>query len=166
MDIDDLERRAGALTPDDVAAAEAALHAGALAPADTRRLVGALARQRDEAVRGALVHLLRSSQDAALVRAALEVLCVQWDDAARHLDAVAHFVRGAAWDIAAGGEVRRAAIAVAGGYLARHEHTPLLFELIAISEGEEDEATRLAAVRALAQATGYRGRPVDLQIDL
>jgi hypothetical protein len=62
--------------------------------------------------------------------------------------------------------VRRAAIAVAGELLTGHTDTELMFDLIRISEDEADEPTRTAAVRALARATGYHGRPVDLHIDL
>ena len=97
---------------------------------------------------------------------ALETLCMRWGLSERYAGMLRHFVRGVRWDIEHGGNVRRAAIAIAGEHLASHSDTELMFDLIRMSEDEPDDATRTAAVRALARATGYRGRPVDLHVDL
>lgn len=61
--------------------------------------------------------------------------------------------------------VREAAVRVAGAYLERRSHAQLLYALIAISEdAQEPEGIRAVAVRALARATGYRGKPVRLDL--
>lgn len=59
--------------------------------------------------------------------------------------------------------VRRMAAAVAGDYLAVTSEATLLLELVRIAEDAGDEIGADAA-RALARATGYHGKPV--QIDL
>ena len=59
--------------------------------------------------------------------------------------------------------VREAAIGIAGAYLERGSNADLMFELIRISEDDTDSA-QTAAVRALARATGYHGKPVQLDL--
>lgn len=64
---------------------------------------------------------------------------------------------------------REAAIGIARVYLATASGVAseplLLFELIRISEDDaEPDDVRTAAVRALASATGYHGKPIDLSL--
>ncbi len=60
---------------------------------------------------------------------------------------------------------RDAAISIAREYLAAASAPMLLFELIRLSEDDDEPAElRTAAVRALANATGYHGKP--MQVDL
>lgn len=60
---------------------------------------------------------------------------------------------------------REAAIGIARAYLGAASEPLLLFELIRISEDDEEpEALRTAAVRALASATGYHGKPMTLDL--
>lgn len=64
---------------------------------------------------------------------------------------------------------REAAIGIARAYLATASGVAseplLLFELIRISEDDDEpESLRTAAVRALASATGYHGKPMSLDL--
>lgn len=62
--------------------------------------------------------------------------------------------------------VRCAALAIAGDYLETQSNAALMFDLIRLSEDEasENEAIRTDVVRALARATGYRGRSVTFDL--
>ena len=168
---DRVEHDSTAPSPIDARRAQDAWALGALlldeaAPLnERRRALDALAGAHGGDAEHALHTLLEHGADATLVVPALETLCVRWGLAARYAAMLRHFVRGVRWDIDAGGDVRRAAIGIAGAYLASASDTELMFDLIRISEQEPDEAARTAAVRALARATGYHGRPVDLRFD-
>ncbi len=166
MDLDALEARAacGPLSDAEILRLAALLGSGAGAAAKQRALL-LLARRYEPAAEHALHALLEQPADPALAALALETLCVRWGLAERYAGMLRHFVRGVRWDAARGGAVRRAAIAIAGAHLASHNDSELMFDLIRISEDEPDQATRTAAVRALARATGYHGRPVDVRID-
>ena len=60
---------------------------------------------------------------------------------------------------------REAAIGIARAYLGVASEPLLLFELIRISEDDDEpQELRTAAVRALASATGYHGKPIDLSL--
>ena len=62
-------------------------------------------------------------------------------------------------------QARAAAIEIAREYLAVASAPMLLFELIRISEDDaEPQALRMAAVRALARATGYHGKPMSVEL--
>jgi hypothetical protein len=69
-------------------------------------------------------------------------------------------------DAAVNEPARRAAIAIAGAYLERHSDVQMMFEIIRIADAgtTEPDAVCEAAVRALAKATEYRGRPVQLDL--
>jgi hypothetical protein len=58
--------------------------------------------------------------------------------------------------------VRLAAIAVAGEVLAEQPDGELMLDLVRLSEQPPDEPTGVAAARALARATGYHGKRIDL----
>ncbi|MBF6600603.1 MAG: hypothetical protein IVW36_08840 [Dehalococcoidia bacterium] len=134
------------------------------APAQGRALL-LLARRHTADAEHALHALLERPADAAVAAEALRTLCLRWRLGDRYAGVLRHFVRGVRWDVERGGDVRRAAIGIAGELLAERTDTELMFDLIRISEDEPDEAARAAAVRALARATAYRGRPVDLRLD-
>lgn len=59
--------------------------------------------------------------------------------------------------------VRRMAAAVAGDYLAATSEATLMLELVRIAEDGTDEIGADAA-RALARATGYHGKPVEIDL--
>jgi hypothetical protein len=79
---------------------------------------------------------------------------------AEEIELVARHLHGHQPDL-----VREAAIALAGDFLECTSHGELLYALIAISDdAEEPDAVRMAAARALARATGYRGKLVRLDL--
>jgi hypothetical protein len=167
MDIDAVEREAErrALTGEEIGGLAALLQSAAR-PQEQHRAVLLLAREHTADGEHALHALLEGGATPEIAVLALETLCVRWGLTERYAGMLRHFVRGVRWDVEHGGDVRRAAIAIAGQHLASHSDTELMFDIIRVSEDEPDDATRTAAVRALARATGYRGRPVDLNIDL
>jgi hypothetical protein len=166
LDLDALEARSGQspLSDDEIARLTAYLHTGDTSLSERHRALLLLSRRHTADAEHALHALLEAPADTELAALALRTLCLRWGLGARYSGVLRHFVRGVRWD--AGGEVRRAAISMAGELLASGTDTELMFDLIRISEDEADEPTRLAAVRALARATGYHGRPVDVRIDL
>lgn len=107
---------------------------------------------------------LHGGHDVDVAAAALDLLCGRWQRTGDYLDAVHLFIRGVAWD--EHDRLRTRAIAIAGAWLADNEDLPLLYELIDIAERGEhaSDAVRGAAVRALARATGYHGKPVRFDL--
>ncbi len=167
VDLDALEARPDQppLSDDEIAQLARLLHSGTASDQRQRALL-LLSRRHTPNAEHALHALLETPAGGNLAAFALRTLCLRWDLGARYSGVLRHFVRGVRWDVEAGGEVRRTAIDIAGQLLATGSDTELMFDLIRISEEEGDEPARLAAVRALAHATGYHGRPVDLRIDL
>jgi len=168
LDLDAFEARSGQspLSDDEIARLTAYLHTDDTSLSERHRALLLLSRRRTADAEHALHALLEAPADTEIAALALRTLCLRWGLGAQYGGVLRHFVRGVRWDTEAGGEVRRAAISIAGELLASGTDTELMFDLIRISEDEADEPTRLAAVRALARATGYHGRPVDLRIDL
>ncbi|MGH7622681.1 MAG: hypothetical protein ACREMU_10115 [Gemmatimonadaceae bacterium] len=134
------------------------------AAADVHRALLLLARRHTADAEHAIHALLEQPLDAENAALALRTLCLRWGLGERYGALLRHFVRGVRW--VAEGDVQRAAITIAGEVLASQTDTELMFDLIRLSEDAADDATRGAAVRALARATGYHGRPVDLRLDL
>jgi len=128
------------------------------------RRIAALAGEYDATAEPFVVQCLHAGHDVAIAAAALDLLCRRWSRTAEYLDAVHLFVRGVAWD--EGDRLRLAAIAIAGAWLQEREDLPLLYELIDIAERGDgaSDAVRDGAVRALARATGYRGKPISLDL--
>lgn len=116
--------------------------------------------------REAVERHLEHAGDPEATRLALVILCAVWGMPAEQVPALARFLRGVDWDRRqARWQVREAAFAVAGGYLARRRSRTLLQLLVGIAEdgGEEDDA-RQDAARALHIAYGgpLCGIPADL----
>lgn len=128
------------------------------------RRLEAVAGSYDAAAEPFVVQCLHAGHDAEIAVAALDVLCRHWARTAAYLDAVHLFARGVDWD--GGDRLRLAAIRIAGDWLQEHDDLPLLYELIDIAERGDgaSDAVRDAAVRALARATGYRGKPISLDL--
>ena len=167
MDIDKLEREAErrALNGAEIAELGETLRSGVHASV-RHRAVLLLSRERSDDAEHVLHALLERGAEPEIATAALQTLFVRWGLTERYIGMLRHFVRGVRWDVEHGSDVRCAAIDIAGEHLVSHSDTELMFDLIRLSEDEPDDATRTAAVRALARATGYRGRPVDLRTDL
>lgn len=162
IDLDALEAAPDPLSEADVRAA-AALLGDAVAPlAERHRALLLLARAGTADAEHALHALLERPDDGALQSEALRTLCMRWQLADRYAGALRHYVRGVAWDVARGGEVRRAAIAIAGDLLAQRPDGELMLDLVRLSEQPPDDATGAAAARALALATGYHGKRIEL----
>jgi hypothetical protein len=161
-DLDALESRAGSLSDADIRALAALLAEEDAPLPDRHRALLLLAQTHTPDAEHALHALLERAGDAALQSEALRTLCLRWRLAERYAGALRHFVRGVAWDTARGGELRRAAIAIAGELLAEQPHGELMLDLVRLSEESPDDATGIAAARALARATGYHGKHIDL----
>lgn len=109
----------------------------------------ALATRHRELVESFLV----SPEDPMLARAALEVLCDDWDMASQYLTYVAAFIEGVEWDEE--GEVRGMAFSRAGEYLRDQDNPELLRLLLrAFDDPDEDPHFRGDAYFALARAVG------------
>ncbi|HEX5479916.1 MAG TPA: hypothetical protein VFY79_09375, partial [Dehalococcoidia bacterium] len=130
MDIDELERDADQrpLTPQEVTGLDAMVRQTPDAAA-RHRAVLLLARTHTTDAEHALHALLERGADPAVAVPALETLCVRWGLTERYAGMLRHFVRGVRWDTEHGGDVRRAAIAIAGEHLASHSDTELMFDL-------------------------------------
>ena len=162
IDLDALEAAPEPLTEPDARGVAAILGDASVPLAERRRALLLLARARTPDAEHALHALLERPDDAALQSEALRTLCERWQLADRYIGALRHFVRGVAWDVARGGEVRRAAIAIAGDLLAQRPDGELMLDLVRLSEQPPDEPTGGAAARALARATGYHGKRIEL----
>lgn len=168
IDLDALEARPdqSPLPDDAISALARSLLSSDITSEQQHRALLLLARRHTPDAEHALHAVLEAPADADVTVGAMRTLCLRWDLGARYSGVLRHFIRGVRWDVDAGGEVRRAAISIAGEMLATGTDTELMFDLIRVSEDGTDEPARRAAVRALAHATGYHGRPVDLRIDL
>ena len=116
LDIDSLEARSeqAPLSDDEIARLAAYVHAGDTSVSERHRALLLLSRRHTAAAEHALHALLEAPADAEIAALALRTLCLRWGLGARYSGMLRHFVRGVRWDIEAGGEVRRAAISIAG----------------------------------------------------
>lgn len=88
----------------------------------------------DRRFREAMEAALDDASDPMSARISLLGLCAEWGETDRYRDAVLQFVRGVAWD---DGDVRIAALMIAGQYLRKTDDDELLQALIDATDAED-----------------------------
>jgi hypothetical protein len=126
------------------------------APPDSDRyiLLHILGESKQKTFRPLIEQFLNCDDDIALVKMALQTLCVTWGDAILYTDQLLRFLRGVDWDVLRGGHVILMAISIAGEFLRESKHPALLAELIDIYE-KEDDLFQDAAYIALGRTLGH-----------
>jgi hypothetical protein len=96
---------------------------------------------------------LECREDPMLARAALSVLCDDWNYANEYLGQIRRFLRGVEWDDEE--DVRLMAISRGGEYLRSYDDREILTELLRIAnDRSQNPVVRQAAYRALGRAMG------------
>ncbi|WP_146147471.1 hypothetical protein [Prauserella shujinwangii] len=95
---------------------------------------------------------LSYENDPMVARLALQILCSYWGLVEKYKDYLAEFLSGVHWDVM--GDVRAAAITIAGDYLRSHNDADLLAQLLSIAERGTERLERRFAVEAVATALG------------
>jgi hypothetical protein len=116
-------------------------------------LLHVLGHSGDERYRATIEGFL-ACEDASLARLALQILCDFWGDVPRYIHAVDKFIDGSPFDV--DGELRQAAVSIAGEYL-RHNEDPAIARKIAslYDDAREDVVVRGGAYTAMLRAIGW-----------